>query len=177
MKKEILGLLILLWGISLSCTKKEQETKYYWVTLKDDKINQISRFDRQEKKDTSILSYYAQWDTLNYYILHKNRDSSFTVSSYQDGLLLPIMDTTLILNGNELMVTKYVQNKGILDGEVIHYYSPQLGIFAVHSNTWPGLQYLQSNDTDQNKLVKDLIKATVPNFFIKGKLKAELEKY
>jgi hypothetical protein len=114
---------------------------------------------------------------LHYYILHKDRGSSFTVSSDQDGLLVLIMDTTLTLEGNELMVTKYVQNKGVLDGEIIHYYSAQLGIFAVHSNTWPGLQFLQSNDTSQNKLVKDLIKATVPNFFIKGKLKTELTEH
>ncbi|AKD05322.1 hypothetical protein POKO110462_19220 [Pontibacter korlensis] len=159
--------------IALSCKKEAQNTDYHWVTRKNT-INQIAKIERQEKGDTTILSYFASSDTLNYFTVNSNL--LFIDGSYQDGVLHQLVDTTIIISDKEYRVAKYIQNEEVIDGGVVHYYTPQFGVFAIHSNTWSGLQYLQSTDSTKNKLIKRLIKATVPEFYVRGELKSELEK-
>ena len=174
MKKGEIYVLILMSVLVISCIKGKQEPGYHWVRG-ENSINVISKVKRLIKEDTTFLSYFAN-DTLNYILLSKNRDSSLIGGSYQHGYIRSFKDTTINTNGNTFKVIKYIQNEDVIDGGVIHYYNPEFGVFAIHSNTWPGLTYLQSTDSVQNKRVKLLIKATVPEFNIRGKLKTELEK-
>ncbi len=155
-----------------SCNPR-QDTKYYWVSLggsydKNCDTNSIYHIDITYLGDTTKISYFAIRDTANYYLLTSNRDSSFIENFYDDdGHIRPFNDTLIVLNNDTFKVTKYVQNEFVIDGSVIRYYTPQFGIFATHSGTWPGLTLLQSTDTIMNRQIKQLIKIVVPKFFVR----------
>ncbi len=156
-----------------------QETKYYWVRFhgtyyENSDTNRIFHVHKTYLGDTTKISYFATKDTLNYYLLNSNRDSSFIKSSYaDDGHIRPFNDTLIFLNNDAFKVTKYVQNEFEQDGSLIHYYTPDFGIFARHSGTWPGLEILQSSDTLKNRQIIKLTKIVVPKFFIRGILEKD----
>jgi len=135
-----------------------------------------------QKGDTTILSYTSRYGKLNYFIV-ANLDSSFiteeprSVEHRTDSLnyLHLLLDTSILVGGKTLSVKKYILDELVIDGASIHYYEPTVGVYAVHSNTWTSLRYLQSADININKKVLSLIKATVPEFFIRGKLAEELK--
>jgi len=110
------------------------------------------------------------------------RDSSIIISNPKNKLvnskdsilfLRPFYDTSVVLDSDTLGVKEYVLNEFAIDGASIHYYEPALGIYAVHAKSWPGLRYLQTNDSTINKKIIALIKATVPKIFIPDKLETE----
>jgi hypothetical protein len=162
-----------------SCEQK-QDTKFYWVRFKgDSKIadtNQILHIDKSQVEDTTKIAYISKIDTITYLLRIHNRDSSVISGSYNDReYLRHLFDTTVILGKDTFAITKYILNEFAIDGSSIHYYSSGLGIYAVHSGTWPGIILLQSSDSTINKEIKKLINITVPKFFIRGTLGNELQ--
>jgi len=162
-----------------SCNQK-QDTKYYWVSFhgsyyENSDTNHIFHIDKTYLGDTIKISYFATRDTSTYYLLSSNRDSSFVEGSHDDddGRIRPFNDTLIFLNNDTFKLTKYVLNELETDGSTIHYYTPKLGIFVIHSGTWPSLTILQSSDTIKNRQIKQLTKIVVPKFFIRGVLEKD----
>jgi hypothetical protein len=179
---------LLFLTITFYSCNQEQHIKYYWVSVhgheyeKSD-TTQIIRADKSQNGDTAKFSYVTKFGSMNYFII-KDKDSSFIISNPKDSLIHPndsivfirsFFDTSIILNNDTFKIKKYILDEFVTDGASIHYYEPTLGIFAAHSDTWPGLRYLQTNDTTLNKEIDALIKATVPKFFIRGKLETNSE--
>jgi|YelNatPaOPRAMG01_1025707.scaffolds.fasta_scaffold03086_1 hypothetical protein len=179
--------LLLLTIVLFSCNQKEP-TKYYWVSFHGHEYNkgdttQIIHFDKTESGDTTKWDYKSKYGDLTYYIIN-NRDSSFIISKPKDSLIhsndnIVFMrnfhDTSLILTQDTFHVKEFILDEFVTDGASIYYYTPLLGIYAGHSNTWPGIRYLQTNDTTINKQIDYLIKATVPKFFIRDTLEQILK--
>ena len=175
---KLLTLLFLTFFL-FSCEQK-QDTKFYWVRFnRDYKIgdtNRILHIDKTRVGDTTKISYISKIDTITYLLLTHSRDSSLISGSYNNREYLHhLFDTTIVLDKDTFTVTKYILNEFAIDGSSIHYYAPGLGIFAVHSGTWPGIILLQSSDSSINKKIKELIKITVPKFFMRGTLGNELQ--
>lgn len=168
--------------ILYSCNQ-HQNIKYYWITFhgreyENSETIQIIRFDKSRNKDTTKLAYFDKYGSISYFII-KNKDSSFLISIPRDILIHPtdsivyirsFYDTSIVLSKDTFRVKKFILDEFVMDGASIHYYEPTLGIYATHSGTWPGLRYLQTTDTSINKQINQLIKATVPKFFIRGQL-------
>ena len=163
-----------------SCKRKESKKKYYWISYhKNYQIadtNEIFHIDTTLVGDTNIISYYSREDTIQYFLVTNKKDSSLIKGPFEKyGLIRPFFDTTIALNKNRIKLTKYVLNEFKIDGSSIHYFTPELGIFIIHSGTWPGIRYLQTSDTNINDEIDKLIKISVPRFFIQGKLKSMLK--
>lgn len=162
-----------------SCNQK-RDIKYYWAIYhgsyyESSDTSRIYHIDKTYFGDTTKISYFATKDTSNYYLLSSKRDSSFIESSYDDdGHIRPFNDTLIVLNNDTFKLTKYIQNEFVTDGSVIHYYTPEFGIFAIHSGTWSGLTLLQSSDTIKNRQIRQLIKIVVPKFFLRGMLEKKI---
>ena len=159
---------------------KQVEVKYYWVQF--DKryeyadTNQIFHIEKTTFFDTVKFAYLSKLDTINYFFLTHKRDSSFIKGYYhEDGHMRPLFDTTVLLEKDTFRVTQYILNENTADGASIHYYIPTIGVYAIHSNTWPGITYLQTTDTLINKKIKKLLKITIPNFFIRGQFENTLK--
>lgn len=167
----------------LSC-RQEASKEYYWIRLRGheyEKIDtvRISRFNNIRHDDTTTLSYTSRYGTSTYFII-PNKDSSFILEPKElgqpnDGIvyLRQITDTSLVVKNESFNVKKIILYENVIDGASIHYYEPTFGIYVVHSNTWTSLRYLQTNDTSLNKKILTLIKATIPAFFLRGKLAVE----
>jgi hypothetical protein len=161
--------------LTLSC-KQKQNVKHFYVSYRDREYekadtNIIFNIEKVETKDTTKIIYYCQIDTLSYYFVNRKKDSSKIRSSYDyDGRIRPVSDTTVIIGKDSFNVTEYISNEFVTDGSSIHYFTPQFGVFTTHSGTWPGIRFLQTSDTVMNKKIIKLLKATVPDFFIRGKL-------
>ena len=174
MIKHFLAFLCLV-TLTLSC-KQKQNIRHFYVSYRDREYEKadtiiIFNIDKEETKDTTKIIYYCQIDTLSYYFVNHNRDSSKIKSSYDyDGKIRPVADTTVIIDKDTFNVTEYISNEFVTDGSLIHYFTPQFGVFTTHSGTWPGIRFLQTSDTATNRKIIKLLKATVPDFFIRGKL-------
>jgi hypothetical protein len=132
---------------------------------------------RSKRSDTIQLSYSYKKGSLNYFIT-ANEKNSF-ISQFPRDVVHPddsltfmrhLTDTSIFLNTSNYKVSKYIINESDQDGASIHYYEPSIGVFAAHSDTWPGIRYFQTGDTVLNKQIYRLIKATVPKFYIRGEL-------
>jgi len=137
--------------------------------------NIIFNIQKELTKDTTKIVYYCQIDTIGYFFLKHNRDNSKLTGSYDyNGRMRPVLDTTVILDNVIFDVTAYLSDEHGEDGSSIHYYTPQFGVFTTHSGTWPEIRFIQTSDTTMNRKIIKLMKATVPDFFIRGKLADEL---
>ena len=164
-----------------SCRQKENP-KYYWVNFRDKQYeksdtNQIFHIDKTNFDDSIKISFFSKLDTINYILIKSNRDSSRINGFYTEyGNLRPLMDTSILLDKETCNITTYIFNEFVTDGASLHYYEPSIGIYAIHSNTWPGIIYLQTTDSSINNKIKRLMKTTIPEFFIRGQLVKELNK-
>ena len=176
---KLLIILLCVTFLFSSCEQKENP-KYYWVEFdkryeKSD-TNQIFHFNQTNSADSIKLSYFSKLDTINYILVKSNRDSSLITGYYtQHGHLRPLLDTSILLSQETYSVTVYIFNEFVTDGASLHYYEPTIGIYAIHSSTWPGITYLQTTDSLVNNKIKRLMKATIPEFFIRGQLAEELK--
>ncbi len=170
----------------LSC-RQHVSTEYYWIRLRGHEYERIdtikiSKFASFQNGDTTNLSYTSKYGNLIYFIV-ANKDSSFTKSDPKeaedltDGLhyLHQILDTSIIIANSTFKIKKYIQDEFVTDGASIHYYEPTVGMYTVHSNTWTSLRYLQTSDSAINNKILRLIKATVPDFFIRGNLATQIK--
>lgn len=162
-----------------SCSEKESP-KYYWVAFLDKQYekadtNQILHIDTINAADENKISFFSKHDTIQYTLGKSNRDSSFIDGFYtKHGQLRPLADTSILLDKETCNITTYILDEFVADGASLHYYEPTIGIYAVHSSTWPGIIYLQTSDSLQNSKIKKLMKATIPEFFIRGLLAKKL---
>lgn len=182
-----LSSLLLLTIILFSCNQKEA-VKYYWVSFhgheyKRADTTQIINFAKSENGDTSKCDYKTKYGNLTYFII-KKKDSSFIISNPKNSLIYPndslvfmrnFYDTSLVFNQDTFNVKEFILDEFVTDGASIQYYTPSLGVYARHSNTWAGIRYLQTNDTAINRQIDYLIKATVPKFFIRDTLEQILK--
>jgi hypothetical protein len=166
-------------SLILSC-KQKQDLKYFYISYRDREYqradtNIVFKIKDVKTNDTIKICYYSQRDTISYIFLKQNRDSSKIIGSYvNDGRIRPVLDTTVIVEKDTFNVTEYISDEFVADGSSIHYYTPQLGVFTTHSGTWPGIRFLQTSDSSINRKIIKLLKATVPDFFIRGKLANDL---
>jgi hypothetical protein len=159
--------------------KQNSKIRYYWVSFrgheyrKSDTLN-IIRVENATSGDTSRWSYITTYGYTTYYVIEQ-KDSSFIASNIIDKLLHPndtieymrrINDSS-IHSKKILDVKRFILDEDVQDGAAILYFAPQLGIFASHSSTWPGIRYLQTSDPVINNQIKELIKVTVPKYFRK----------
>lgn len=174
MKKWCLPIILLV--PFLFCCKQKPVFKYYYLSYGGGSYQWadtlfISGIEKKRAGDTLKLEYDLQRDTLDYRLLKKEADHSFFTTS--SGHLKPMRlfsDTVVTVNHVSYAVSKYLMDEEIIDGSSFHYYCPQLGIFAMHSGTWPGIILLQTSDSNVNRTIIELAKSTVPSFFIRGKL-------
>jgi|ERR1700722_13481855 hypothetical protein len=177
MPKHILAIFSV--AICLLACRQNSKIRYYWVSFrgheywKSDTLN-IILVNNTTSGDTSRWSYSTTRGYTTYYIINK-KDTSLIASNIIDSLLHPndtiqymrrINDSS-IQSKKVLTVERFILDEDVQDGAAILYYAPQFGIFASHSGTWPGIRYLQTNDTVINGQIKELIKATVPKYFRK----------
>lgn len=168
-------LLILCSLVLLSC-RQEDNRDYFIVRYRgsdytQSDTNRVLRIEERSHKDSTLLSYYSQYDTVHYkLVLNSTSGSSVSGTFYDDACLRTDLDTIITLGSTSFLVTAFVANEDIQDGSTIHYYSPNVGVFASHSGTWPGLEYLQSSDSSFNRTVITLIKAVIDPFFLRGPL-------
>jgi hypothetical protein len=135
-----------------------------------------------EKNGTYSISYMINSDSLDtiQYIL--KLDNSFA-PKYKKGKnfsedFVFHKDTVVMVNNDKIKVMEYLLNTEIIDGGSVHYWSPQYGVFLIHSTTWPSIRILCSSDVDENLKILELVKAVCPhqNFFFRGKLLETMEK-
>lgn len=161
--------------LTLSC-KQKQNVKHFYVSYRDREYekadtNIIFNIEKVQTKDTTKIIYNCQIDTLGYYFVNNNRDSSKIKSSYDyNGKIRAVEDKIAIIDKDTFNVTAYLSYEHGEDGSSIHYFTPQFGVFTTHSGTWPGIRFLQTSDTTTNRKIIKLLKATVPDFFLRGKL-------
>ena len=173
--------IFLLSTVCFCCNSKIPST-YFWITFhgheyeKKDTIT-IKSYSKSTRSDTTQLSYVYKKGFLNYFITAPEKNSF--ISQFPRDIVNPddsltfmrhLTDTSINFNATSYKVSKYIINESGQDGASIHYYEPSVGVFAAHSDTWPGIRYLQTSDTLLNRRIYGLIKATVPEFFIRGKL-------
>lgn len=165
--------------ILLSSCSHQEQTKYFWVRFrghdfhKSDTI-QLTTYSIIDKKDSTIINCENEYEQLSYFVINSN-DTSFiflgpknNIHQTKDSILFirNFFDTIISFNKDSFRVKKFILDEFVTDGSSIYYFTPSLGIYAEHSGTWPGLKYLQTNDSLLNKKINFLIKATVPDFFV-----------
>ncbi len=167
----------------LSC-QHEVSKEYYWIRLRGheyEKIDtiRISSFNKIQRGDTTMLTYGSKYGVSTYFII-PSKNSSFISNPKELGpgedsiaYLQHISDTSLVIKSESFNVKKFILHENVIDGASIHYYEPSLGMYVVHSNTWTSLRYLQTSDTMINRKILTLIKATVPGFFLRGRLSVD----
>lgn len=176
------GLLIFFCASIVFCSCRQKATpKYYWLYFdkryEQSDTNQIFTIDQTNTTDSIKITYRSKADTIQYSFIKTNRDSS-SISGYFGAAanLRPFADTAILFDEKSLNITAYIFDEFTTDGASLHYYEPSIGVFAIHSNTWPGITYLQCSDTTINRKIKQLMKASIPDFFIQGELVKELNR-
>lgn len=162
------------------CTSNSNGSKYFYVlfTKWDDyKGDTICFFQAVTVKDEVYhLEYWSNEsvssDTLIYELsLNKSFKPTLKISHEQKEIAL-YKDTTVIIDRNSINIMNYNVDYNITDGATNHYWTPDYGVFLIHSTTWPSLKILCSTDSVQNQKLMKLIKAICPNqkFFFRGRL-------
>jgi hypothetical protein len=129
------------------------------------------------RKDTSIITYELQADTVTYLLVDNPSKSARISSRYsRDSILTHVLDTVVVVRGDSYKVRRYVANEFIMDGAYSNYYTSKFGFFAVHSETWEGLKLLQTADSADNYLIRQLAKSIVPRYFLRGEMALESNK-
>jgi hypothetical protein len=162
----------------LSSCRSEDNTKFFWVNFRPIEgyrtdTTEIKQFKLYQNGDTAKVSYYLQQDTIHYTVLKNKRDTSFVRGFYgYNGPLQLRKDTTVVIGKERFNVTAYIIHPGEEYGDetTIHYYSPKVGVFAIHSIVMPRIWCLQTNDTTTNRTINKLIKFGVDKFWIRGTL-------
>jgi hypothetical protein len=159
-----------------SCTEKKN-ISYFWVRYNKDlegtDTNWILQIDTLKAANTFQVYYLAQRDTIGYNIKPGQPSGSTIDWQYGGkGRLVWLSDTTVTIDYTSYKVTRYCLRDEAIDASTIHYWTPQVGIFAIHSGTWPIISILQCSDTAVNTQLNKLIVTTVPAFFISGQLQA-----
>jgi hypothetical protein len=167
--------------IIFCCCRQKASPKYYWVYF-DKRYEQPDTFpiftiNQTNTTDSIKITYLSKADTIQYSFIKTNRDSS-SISGYFGATahLRPFADTAILFDGQNLPITTYIFDEFTADGASLHYYEPSVGVFAIHSATWPGITYLQCSDTIINRKIKRLMKACIPEFYIRGELVKELNR-
>lgn len=161
-------LIILILYIS-SCTEKK-ELEYFWISSADnihfDTIHITSIRTDSLPSGAKTIEYFSE-DTIAYFVRMDTLLGSQTNRFKNIDPSLRLYSDTLIISGKDAFwIFKYIQNEDVEDGGKIHYWEKSIGIYSVHSTTWPGLTKLQTNDTILNEKINLLIDVTVPKFFI-----------
>jgi hypothetical protein len=172
-----------------SC-RTENEDKYYWVNYHGrggesfDTIR-IARLVKPTFGDSTRFIYESPNASGDYFLI-EGKDTSYIrtrpkfkpPSAHSDigfEYLRKIGDTVVRIRDTSFRVAKFIYNEDVIDGGMIHYYTPAIGVYAIRSNTWPSIMFLQSKDSNFNNKIHELVKSTVPPFFVRGKLKALLQ--
>jgi hypothetical protein len=183
--RKLVGLIFVI--LILSCCKHEKNTEWFWVSFRRHEYQKadstpIKRFYKLIYGDTTKYFYQTKFQRLEFYTV-KSSDSAFAIENPRDSLIhlndsivfMPnIYDTIVIFRRDTFEVKKFIRDEFVQDGSSTWYFTPTLGIFAAHSNTWAGITFLQTNDSIINKEIYFLIKATVPRFYIRGTLQKKL---
>ncbi len=166
-----------------TCKKeKHSNSNYYWVTFngrdyqKADTLR-INQFEQSKIGDTSKVLYVTKFGYTDYRFVD-GKDSAFIVSNIVDEMLHPndsiifsrrFKDTLVITKSDSFKISEYILNENVQDGGVIYYFTQKFGVFAVHSDTWPGLRFLQSNDSTLSREIIDILNKSIPKFFLRRK--------
>lgn len=75
-------------------------------------------------------------------------------------------DTSITANGKTYDVVKYLMNETDSNRSMIHYYTPELGFFAITPKNWTALRILQTSNMDKNKEIKAVIHKVVPGRYL-----------
>jgi hypothetical protein len=182
------NLLLCLTILILIGCKNEKPSKYsyYWVSFrykeykKADTIN-ILQFDQSVNGDTAKVIYVTKFGYTDYRFVN-GKDTAFIISNIIDDLVHPndsiifsrkLRDTLIRTGADSFKVSEYIFDEDVQDGGGIYYFTPKIGVYASHSNTWPGIRYLQSNDTVLNGEIMNIMQKTIPGFFLRGKLNSD----
>ena len=120
--------------------------------------------------------------TVTYFFIN-GKDSSFMIVNSKHFLVQPndsvrwmrsFHDTLVVIGKETFKVKNYVSDELEFEGALMHYYTAPLGIYASYSYG-NGICYLQTSDTIINKQIYALLKATIPQFHIQGRMKKILE--
>jgi hypothetical protein len=170
--------------LAFNACKKERHTSsnYYWVIFKgrDYQKTDTLKIDQLEYStiaDTSKVLYVTKFGYTDYRFVN-GKDSALIVSNIIDEMLHPndsiifsrrFKDTIVRTKSDSFKVSEYILNEDVQDGGVIYYFTPKFGVYAVHSDTWPGIRFLQSNDTALSNEIVDVMNVSIPKFFLRRK--------
>lgn|GEM_PF-5013546 len=168
----------------LTACKKEKHSNsnFYWVSFRGREYKtadtlKIDQFEQSAIGDTSKVLYVTKFGYTDYRFIN-GKDSAFIVSNIIDEMLHPndsiifsrkFKDTLVIKKTDSFKVSEYILNEDVQDGAVIYYFTPKFGVYAFHSDTWPGLRFLQSNDTALSNEIMDVMNKSIPKFFLRRK--------
>jgi hypothetical protein len=177
---KLLSIAILLI-LSVNSCKQKQNINYFWLASHGKNYERLDSIGIKRveteifKNGIQRLTYYSK-DTMTYYVKPDAvKNSRTNIKSVDERTLRLDLDTTILISKDTLRVQKYILDEEIMDGGVEYYWSPEIGVFAIHSSTWPGLTVLTTNDSMLNRKIFPLTKATVPDFFIRDKFKSLIQ--
>lgn len=162
----------------IACGNNE-ESGYFWVSYNDkDSVDtilikriEVDSFPSKAKTyfyyDSDITHYFVRPDTLQGSQINLYKPNNHPLNLFSD--------TTVILNTDTFYVFKFIENKETVDRATIHYWETKFGIYAIHSQSRPGLRIFQTKDPIQNKKIDFLILQTVPKFFLSDKVLSDIK--
>ena len=180
-------ILILIVLITCSCNEKTDQNNYYWLLLRQDNYNPTA-YDRIDTVAFTLLERESSDTVQLHYLFGENRYSYFLSKHIGDGLISTnprdtflhpkdtayflrcFQDTIITLDSTRFHLRKFILDEDIADGATIHYYEEDLGVFAMHSDHWPGIKIIQSNSDSYNEKIRKLVKYCAPKFFVRKPL-------
>lgn len=182
MKYTTLSFLIVLLG----CQEKTTQLSYHMLNFRKSpslyseygKVDTVDFSYNRINGDTTQLHYMFK-DGRRSYFFPKGSGNGFISTLPRDSFLHGsdtayflrcISDTFVTLDNHSIHLRKFILDEDVQDGASIHYFCDSIGVYAIHSDTWPGISMVQSNDSAFNFLVLRLVKQQVPDFFIRPPL-------
>jgi len=169
----IIGLTLIL----VACGNNSRPS-YFWVSY-DDKGNAdttlIKRIEVDSFPSGAKTYFYYTSDTTHYFVRPDTLlGSQINLYKPSNQPLKLFSDTTIVHDADTFHIFKFIENREAVDRVIIHYWETKFGIYAIHSQTRPGLRIFQAKDPIQNRKINFLIRETIPKFFLSDKILSDI---
>jgi len=145
-----LAFILLIEGCKIGYVKKENDFCQYRV-IKNNMILYKSLILIQTKNnDTFKLKYSDSSYQAIYYLSSHRKFNDFVVYNRKDTQQLSFVGKRIYRLGKDNFdIYKYIENKGVTDGEFCLFWSPNYGILVERSNTWRNIRKLISSGREK----------------------------
>jgi hypothetical protein len=152
MKNTWICLLIL--QLVLSCMDSE---KNYWLRVRkySERVDTIPvSIMRNTSTYSDELRYETEYDTIHYHIDLGDERNSRMYWSYESIDFEPFRRNKFAFKGLHYDVTCFSSKNEAIDGNVLHYWNSDLGVFLIES--WSNTYVLNSNNKSKTELINSL---------------------